>query len=170
MEGSMLPAVLTARRPGRTLVRARILAGALVWLPLALAGVLLAGLWGVLGASTVGLLVVLTVVLTAFSATLALALGAFAPRFETVRAFGGVEAPTPTTIALLGHSFLTTVVAAFGVAAVVLPLVVDTLGTTERTELLVQLGGLAMWGVVALAVSFACYRYAIRRLNTFVYE
>ena len=170
IEGSMLPAVLTARKPGRSLVRARILAGTLVWLPLALAGVLVVGLWGVLGARTVALLLVVTMVLTAFSATLALALGAFSPRFETVRAFGGVEAPTPTTVALLGHSFLTTVVAVFGVLAVVLPLVVDALGASPRAELLTQTGGLALWSGVVLAASFACYRYAVRRLNTFVYE
>lgn len=170
MEGAMLPAVLTAERPGRTLVRARVLAGTLVWLPLALVGVLVAGLWGVLDGRTVALLLVVTVVLTAFSATLALALGAFAPRFETVRAFGGVEAPTPTTVALLGHSFLTTVVAVFGVLAVVLPLVVDALGTSQRAELFAQVGGLALWGGVVLAASFACYRYAIRRLDAFVYE
>jgi hypothetical protein len=170
MEGSMLPSILTTPEPGRTLARARILAGTLVWLPLALVGVLAVGFWGVLDASTVALLVVVTVVLTAFSTTVALALGAFSPRFETVRAFGGVEAPTPTTIALLGHSFLTTIVAAFGFLAVLLPLVLDTAVTTGGSELFVQIGGVVAWAALLLAVAFSCYRYAVGRLNTFVYE
>lgn len=170
MEGSMLPAVLTTPSPGRTLVRARILGGALVWLPLAVLGVVGFGLPGRLPTATVGLLVVATVVLTAFSCTLAVALGAFSPRFETVRAFGGVEAPTPTTVALLGHSFLTTVVAVGGFLAVLLPVLLAGGPVTGGSALTTQLAGLGLWSAVLLAVSFGCYRYAVGRLNTFVYE
>jgi len=170
IEGSMLPAVLTTPRPGRPLARARILAGALVWLPLAVLGIAALGLRGRLPVTTVGFLVAVTVVLTAFSCTLALALGAFSPRFETVRAFGGVEAPTPTTVALLGHSFVTTVVAVVGFLAVLLPVLFPGGPTTGGSAHAAQLTGFCVWAGVLLAVSFACYRYAVGRMNAFVYE
>lgn len=170
VEGSMLPSILTTPDPGRTLVRARVLAGTLLWLPPTLLVVLGLGLWGRIPATTVAFLVAATLVLTAFSCALALALGAFSPRFETVRAFGGVEAPTPTTVALLGHSFVTTIVAVFGLLAVILPVAVDAGPFTGSPEVAVQLAGLALWAGVLLALSLACYRYAIHRLNTFTYE
>lgn len=169
-EGSMLPTIVTTPSPGRSLVRARVLAGALLWLPLSLLMIAGFGAYSRLQAVDVLFLAVIAVALSWFSCTMALALGAAAPRFEDVRAFGGVEAPTPTTVALLGHSFLTVIVAAIGFAAVFVPDVYDEPPLTGTTELLAQLGGLAFWTISVGAIGVICYRYAVRRVNTFTRE
>jgi len=170
IEGSMLPAIATVPTPGRTLVRARMLAGLLLWGPLTVLLVAGLGLYSTLPVEDVAFAVAFTVVLALFSATLAPALGAFSPRFETVRAFGGVEAPTPTTVSLLGHSFLTTIVGALGLAFVFGPAVYDSPPLVGRAELFAQIAGLAFWAVSLMFVARICYRYAIRRLNTFTYD
>jgi ABC-2 type transport system permease protein len=170
IEGSMLPAIVTTPSPGRTLVRARVLAGALLWLPLALFLIVGLGWFSSLGTVDVAFVAVLAVALTWFSCTLALALGAAAPRFESVRAFGGVEAPTPTTVALLGHSFLTAILAALGFAAVFVPTLYDGPPFSGTTVLLARLVGLAFWTASIGAIGAICYRYAIRRVNAFTYE
>jgi hypothetical protein len=167
IEGSMLPAIATVPTPGRVLVRARMLAGLLLWGPLTVLLVAGLGLYSTLAVEDVAFAVAFTIVLSLFSATLALALGAFSPRFETVRAFGGVEAPTPTTVSLLGHSFLTTIVGVLGLAFVFGPAIYDRPPLVGRAELFAQVAGLAFWAVSLLFVGRICSRYAVRRLNTF---
>lgn len=168
MERSMLPSLLTTPSPGRALVRARLLAGVLLWLPLTLGGVGLIGWYSTLGAAEVGALAAVVVVLTGFSSTLALALGSFSPRFESVQAFGSVEAPTPTTGVLLGHTLLTVLFALFGLLFAFAPGLLNRLAGTG--ELLVQVGGLAFWTVGAVLVGGLCYRYAVGRMDRFTYE
>jgi ABC-2 type transport system permease protein len=169
VEGSMLPTIMTTPTPGRLLVRARMLAGILVWGPLTGLLVVALGVYGTLSPRDLLLLLAFTGVLMAFSSVLALALGAFSPRFETVRAFGGVEAPTPTTISLLGHSFLTGIVAVLGLAFVFGPDLYDRPPLVGRTELLAQVAGLLFWAISLLFIGGICYRYAIRRMNEFTY-
>ncbi|AQL41513.1 hypothetical protein BV210_01750 [Halorientalis sp. IM1011] len=169
-EGSMLPAVLTTPSPGRTLVRARILAGALLWLPPTLLVVSLTGWYGVIDPVSLVYVLGFTLVLTGFSCLLALGLGAFAPRFEAVRAFGGVEAPTPTTVALLGHSFSTTVVALVGLAAVFAPVVVDLPMFAGGSARLVRAVAFLAWSSLLALAGLGCYRYTVARLDRYTYE
>ncbi|RXK51108.1 hypothetical protein [Halorientalis pallida] len=169
-EGSMLPAVLTTPSPGRTLVRARILAGTILWLPVTLLGVVLTGWYSTLGSVNLAYVLVYAIVLTGFSSLLALGLGAFAPRFEAVRAFGGVEAPTPTTAALLGHSFLTTVVAVAGIAAVFVPVVIDAPPFAGGSAQLVRAVGFLAWATLLALAAAGCYRYTVARLDGYTYE
>jgi hypothetical protein len=166
----MLPTIMTTPRPGRVLVRARMLAGMLLWGPLTLLSVAAIGVYGTLTAVDLVFVIAFVGVLTVFSAALALALGSFAPRFETVRAFGGVEAPTPTTISLLGHSFLTGIVAAVGLGFVFGPDLYDQSPFVGTTEILAQLAGLLFWTISLALIGGICYRYAIRRMNEFSYE
>lgn len=169
-EGSMLPALLTTPSPGRPLVRARLLAGTVLWLPLTLLVVLSTGWYGALDAGTLAYVLALAVVLTGFSSLLALALGAFAPRFEAVRAFGGVEAPTPTTVALLGHSFLTTMVALVGIATIFGPVVVDAPRVAGGSAQLIQAVAFLAWTALLALVGTGCYRYTVARLDGYTYE
>ncbi len=169
-EGSMLPAVLTTPSPGRTLVRARILAGTLLWLPPTLLAAALTGWYSVLDPVSLVYVLAFAVVLTGFSSLLALGLGALAPRFETVRAFGGVEAPTPTTAALLGHSFVTTVVAVAGIATVFLPVVIDVPTVAGDSAHLVRAVGFLAWASLLALVATGCYRYTVARLDGYTYE
>ncbi|MFB6206616.1 MAG: hypothetical protein ABEJ05_08850, partial [Haloglomus sp.] len=170
VEGTMLPNIVATPSPGRALVRARMLAGILLWSPVTLLSLVGLGLYSTLQVRDVLLAVALILVLTVFSATLALALGVFSPRFETVRAFGGVEAPTPTTVALLGHSFVTAIVTALGLGFVFGPDFYDRPPLVGTTELLAQSGGLVFWSLAVLAMSGICYQYAVRRVNEFTYE
>ncbi|SEN83024.1 hypothetical protein SAMN05216388_1005150 [Halorientalis persicus] len=169
-EGSMLPAVLTTPSPGRTLTHARILAGTLLWLPLTLLAVVLTGWYSVLDPVSLAYVLAYTVVLAAFSSLLALGLGAFAPRFEAVRAFGGAEAPTPTTAALLGHSFVTTVVAVAGIAAVFVPVLIDAPPFVGGSAHLLRAVGFLAWATLLALVASGCYRYAVARLDGYTYE
>jgi hypothetical protein len=167
VEGSMLATIATVPSPGRVIVRARILAGVLVWLPVTLLAVVTLGWYTALPPIDTVLVATVAVVLTWFSCTLALALGAAAPRYETVRAFGGVEAPTPTTVALLGHSFGVVVFAVVGLLLVFLPRFLPGPPVAWAGERVLQLGGLTFWAVSAGLVGAMCYRYAVRRLDTF---
>ncbi|WP_335998546.1 hypothetical protein [Halorientalis halophila] len=169
-EGSMLPATLTTSAPRRSVLRARILAGLFLWLPPALLVVVFGGWYSTLDAGTVSLVVAATVVLAGFSSALALALGVFAPRFESVRAFGGVEAPTPTTAALLGHSVLSALAAGLGVLVLFAPPVFDGARLPAGSVRLAQAAGFLTWAALLALVGFGCYRYAVRRLDRFTYE
>jgi hypothetical protein len=169
-EGAMLPAILTTPSPGRTLVRARILAGTVLCLPATLLIVTLTGWYGVLDPGSLAYVLVYAVVLAGFSCLLALALGAFAPRFEAVRAFGGVKAPTPTTAALLGHSFLTTVVAVAGIGAVFVPVVLDSPTFAGGSAQLIQAAAFLTWVCLLAAAGTGCYRYAVARLDGYAYD
>lgn len=169
-EGSMLPAVLTTPSSGRPLVHARILAGTVLWLPLTLLVVVLTGWYSVLDPVSLAYVLAFTLVLTGFSSLLALGLGALAPRFETVRAFGGVEAPTPTTAALLGHSFVTTVVAVVGITTVFVPVVVDAPAFAGDSAELLRAAGFLAWAALLALVATGCYRYTVARLDGYTYE
>jgi len=170
VEGSMLPAILTTPRPGPAIVRARLLAGTLLFLPLSLSVVFGLGWYSTLGTTGILLLAGVVVVLTVASCAIALALGSFSPRFETVRAFGGVEAPTPTTVSLIGHTILVAIVAGLGLAAVFGPALLDGPPFVGRTELLAQSAGLFVWTAVVGSVSYACYQYAVQRVNGYTVE
>lgn len=167
VERSMLPAILTVRTPGRAVVRTRFLAGQFLWLPVTLGAVLATGLYSRLDPASVVAIAVVTAALGVFSGTVALALGSFAPRFDPVRSFGGVEAPTPTSVALLGHTFLTSLVAGVGYVLVFLP---DILNATGRSRLLVEGGGLGAWVLVVGSITVGCYQYAVGRLDGFTYD
>lgn len=168
VEGSMLPTVLTSATPARNLVRSRLLAGSLLWVPPVLAVVVLLGGVGSLTAAETVLVAAFAVVFAGFSCAFALAVGLFAPRFETVRAFGGVEAPTPTTIALVGHSLVGGVVGFVGLVPIFLPRLLERLPSAMR--LLVQVSGLGLWAAVVGLVGYGCYRYAAGRARTFRYD
>jgi len=170
MAGAVLPSILTTPSPGRQFVRARLLAGPLLWVPPTLVVVLALGWYGQLTPPNVGFLCVFAVVLAAFSSALAVALGTFSPRFESVTAFGGVETATPTTPVLLGHTLGTGTAALLGLATVFVPTLVGALPYVGRDAAVARLAGLGVWTLLVCVVAAFCYRYAVGRVETFVYE
>lgn len=170
MEGSMLPTVVTSPTPVRALVHSRLLAGLLLWVPPLLLAVAGLGWYGRLGPAETLLLAGVVPLLASFSCTFALAAGLFAPRFETVAAFGDIEAPTPTTVALLGHTLGVVFVAALGLLLTFGPRLVDAEAALGVDGVVVQLAGFGVWAVCVVPLTYACYRYARGRAATFVYE
>ncbi|MCY4729047.1 hypothetical protein KY092_00580 [Natronomonas gomsonensis] len=162
-EGAALPAVVLARAAGRTLVRARMMAGIALLLPPALILAVVAGVVGPMTLTTAALVVAFGVVLTGFSAALAVGLGTLIPNFESQRVFG-VEAVQPTPWAVFGHLFSVGVAALVGFLAIAVPHLLDTSSVAIR---ILPVGAVS---ALLAVVGFVCYRYAIRRVETFTYE
>lgn len=170
-EGAMLQVLVTVPTPGRTFLRARALAGLLVGLPVAVVGVAVAGSIGPQTPTEVASIAAFSVVLAVTSAGLALGVGSFAPRFEAVRAFGGTEAVTPTTLALIGHMFGLLVLAAVGFLLLVVPQLFGLLpGISADSPALLSMAGLAVVSLVLLAIGGGGYVYAARRFERYTVE
>lgn len=159
-EGTMLTQIVLAETPARTFVHARLLAGAVVGLALAVPGALLAGLTASFVSvpmAVLGTALVVCTVLT--SAAVALGLGGVLPTFEAIEVFDSVETLAPSRLAGLIHGGLTASLlgAAVGVAAVVTR--PDLLSAPARLGLL---GGfVATAGILADGGR----RYAIARIR-----
>lgn len=170
VEGSVLPVLLTNPAPGRAVVRSRALAGLVVCLAVGLPVVVGLCWYSRQSAAETALLVAFVVVLSGFAAVLAPALGTFSPRFDAVRAFGGVEAPTPTTATMLGYALTTVLVAVVGLAALFVPAAIDRPPFVGPTERVVQAGALGVWTAVVGLAAALCYRYAVGRIDGFRYD
>ena len=161
-ERSALPtAVLSSS--GKTLIRARMVAGVAPLLPLAVVVAILAGVVGPMALSTTALVVTFGVVLTGFSAAVAVGLGTLVPNFESQRVFG-VEAVQPTPWAVFGHLFGVGIAALVGFLAIAAPHLLDS------PSLAVRVGPVAVVSGVLAVVAVVFYRYAVRRVERFTYE
>jgi hypothetical protein len=160
---SVLSLLFLTATPPRRFVQGRLVAGLTVGLPLAVGGPVVAALLGpptlldALGFAAVGAL------LTATSATVAMALGTAFPRFES-RNMYGVEAVTPSTIALLVHNMGTLVT---GLVALVVTGIALGEGLGAGT---LVFGALGVTVVVVLAVGAGSYYYAVRRFRGYTVE
>ncbi|WP_439027556.1 lysostaphin resistance A-like protein [Haloarchaeobius sp. DT45] len=116
-EEEMLAQLLLATMPAAVLLRARMLLGVLVGVPLVLVGTTLLALGPLSGveALTLG---VYWVALTLASASFALGVGSLTPRYTPVRLFARVESVAPSVTAIVYHLVVTTVLVAAGPALV----------------------------------------------------
>jgi ABC-2 type transport system permease protein len=162
-ERAALPTVVLSPAVGTTVVRARMTAGVVPLLPFAVAIAVGAGLLGPMTLSTTALVVVFGTVLTGFSATLAVGLGALIPHFESQRVFG-VESVQPTPWAVFGHLFGVGIAALVGFLAIAAPHLLDT------PSFAVRILPVGVVSALLAVVGFVFYRYAIRRVETFTYE
>lgn len=160
-EGAMLSQLVLAETPAETFVHGRLVAGLLVGLPMALAGVALGTLTLPTRppAGAVALFTVLVVATVVTSAALALGLGSVLPKFETVEVFDSVETLAPSIVAAVIHGALVLfmLVGAVGVSALA--------AISESPLTLVQRGALLGSLVLCLlALGDGSRRYAIARL------
>lgn len=102
--GPALPAVLTSTVSGRDVVTGTVLAGVLCTLPLALVVPSVAGLVSPLDPAEAGLVTVGTVVGTLVTPVLAVGVGAWFPRFGTVRITNNRRAVMPSKSAFVIYS------------------------------------------------------------------
>ncbi|MFC7046687.1 hypothetical protein ACFQH6_15880 [Halobacteriaceae archaeon GCM10025711] len=165
-EGRVLPVLVTSGTTGRAFVRGRMLAGLVVGVPVILvAGVV--GLAGPLPAWQVAAVAGFGLVLAPVSVAVAVGIGAFAPRFEAVRSYGGVETVTPRTLSILGHTTVVGLLAGVSVLVVFLPSVAGDVGVGSAQVALVQAGALAVVAAVLGGVGVGAYRYAVRRFDAY---
>ncbi|MCT9094409.1 type II CAAX endopeptidase family protein [Haloarchaeobius sp. HME9146] len=145
-EEEMLAQLLLATMPAAVLLRARMMLGVLVGVPLVLVGTTLLALGPLapLDALAVG---GYWVALTLASAAFALGVGTLAPRYTPVRLFARVESVAPSVTAIVYHLVATTVLVAAGPALVL-----------AEFDLLLVVGFL--FGLLVL-VTDGSYRYAL---------
>ncbi len=150
-EDGMLSEIVLSEFPPHTFVRARILAGTLVGVPLVALGATLLSI-GDFAAGAVVAAEFVWIALTPASAAVGVGVGSLLPQSEA----GSVDVPTPDTLAILAHGTVTAVlaVAAGGFAAGAYGLPVSAFG----------LVGVAL--LTALLVDL-CYRYAVGVIPTY---
>ncbi|WP_267640853.1 CPBP family intramembrane glutamic endopeptidase [Haloarchaeobius amylolyticus] len=116
-EEEMLAQHLLATLPTAVVLRARLLLGVVVGVPLVLVGTLLLAL-GPLSLVDAAALGGYWLALTLASAAFALGVGSLAPRYTPVRLFARVESVAPSVTAIVYHLVVTTVLVAAGPALV----------------------------------------------------
>jgi membrane protease YdiL (CAAX protease family) len=163
-DGSMIQELTLTPTSPATFMHARLLAGIALGLPVAVVGVVLFALGSDLGLSLQQVVagVVVASLLVIVSATFALGIGSFLPRFGTVRLFESVEAPSPSTMAFIIHTVVTSLLALAGSAVV---WVVTEGGTSVSPTL--QWGSLGALAVGLMIIGDGSRRYAIERLAWF---
>lgn len=162
-EGDVMSVIVLSRAPGAVLVRGRALAGLVIGAPLAVSGVVVAAWVGSGSLPLTAAAALFAASLCLFSSASASAIGAFAPQFESAKAFGNVKVVQPRPLALVLFVFLLTVPGAVGATPLVLavhgPLSIAT-GSL----------GAVMVSVVALGIGFGGYRYASGRLDSYTVD
>ncbi len=161
-EGAMLSQLVLAATPAATFVRARLLAGLLVGVPLAAAGVALVSLTlpVAVPAGAFALWTVLVAATVVTSAALALGIGSVLPKFETTEVFDSVETLAPSVIAAIIHGVLVLALLAGSTAVTgLVALPGSPLGPVERTVVL----GVA--GLCLASLADGSRRYAVARLE-----
>ncbi|WP_254761910.1 hypothetical protein [Natrinema marinum] len=178
--GPALPAVLTSTLTGRQAIRGRILAGALVGVPLALVVSLAFGLVSPLSLERTAALVAATTVGAVITPALATGIGTAFPRFGSVNVTNNREAVMPSKTSFAVYTL-----------AIVLPAVAAVVLYLEAPELIASvISSLSSWtplpavtvsaraitigswvvligGLLAPAVS---YRYAVERFDWYALE
>ncbi len=178
--GPALPAVVTTTVSGRSMITGRIVAGALVAVPLALFVSLGVGVASPLSLEQTGVLVAATTVGAIASPALATGVGSLFPRFGTVTLTSNRDAVMPSKSAFAGYTLALALPVASAVvlytgleapvATAVSTLLAQLPGPTIRLQPAVIAGGawaVLVAGVIAPPLSAV---YATRRFNGFVQE
>ncbi|RKD97774.1 hypothetical protein [Halopiger aswanensis] len=173
--GPGLPAVLTSTLTGRQAIRGRVLAGALVGVPIAIVASAVLGFVSPLSLEHTAALVAGTAVGAVATPALATGVGSAFPRFGSVKVTNNREAVMPSKTAFLVYTLSIALPAA---AAVVLyleapELIADLIATvsawTPGPELAIsaQTITVAAWIVlvVGLVAPLVSYRYAVERFD-----
>ncbi|EMA06439.1 hypothetical protein [Haloferax denitrificans] len=153
--------LLTATAP-RTLVRGRVLAGAILGVPVAAALPLATVALGTPPLSAVAFALV-GVFMCLAAAAFAVGLGAAYPIYEE-REFWGATTVVPSTLVLMAFMFVVG-------PGTVIGLVATWFGVTGHlapTPLLAA--GLGLYLLLTVGVSYGSYRYAIRRYRTYTFD
>lgn len=163
-EGSMLQELTLTPTSAATFVHARLLAGVALGLPVAVVGVVLFAVGSDQGLSLQQVIAggVGAALLVIMSATFALGIGSFLPRFGTVRLFESVETVAPSTMAFAIHTVVTSVLTLASSAVV---WVVTDGGTSVSPTL--RWGSLGVLAVGLLIIGDGSRQYAIERLAWF---
>ncbi|WP_090618829.1 hypothetical protein [Natrinema salaciae] len=178
--GPALPAVVTSTLTGRQAIRGRIVAGALVSVPIALLVSLAVGIVSPLSLERTGALVAGTVVGAVVTPALASGIGSAFPRFGSVNVTNNREAVMPSKTAFLVYTLAIMLPA---VAAVVLYLeapetIAGLIATVSAwapgPELTVSARSITVgaWLVLVggLLAPFVSYRYAVERFDWYAFE
>ncbi|WP_049922882.1 hypothetical protein [Halopiger djelfimassiliensis] len=178
--GPALPAVVTSSITGRQAVRGRILAGALVGVPLAIVVSLAVGVLSPLSLERTGLLVVGTTVGAVATPALATGIGSAFPRFGSVSVTNNREAVMPSKTAFLVY----TLAIAFPAAAAVVvsldapELIAGAVAAASAwalgAEVAVSPDAIAIvaWTVLVLGLLAppVSYRYAVERFDWYTLD
>ncbi|MEY7848844.1 lysostaphin resistance A-like protein [Natrarchaeobius sp. A-rgal3] len=148
-EGSMLGQLVLAAYSPETFVRARILVGTAIGLPLVLGGTALLTV-DELGGLEAPLIGGFLAVMVPVSACFAVGVGTLLPRSEPGRVLEKFEAKPPETLAILVHGAVVTALAAAGAF-----LLIGDLAPVARV------GGLAAVALCSLIAADAGYRFAV---------
>ena len=178
--GPALPAVMTATLTGRQAIRGRIVAGALVGVPVALVAALGIGLVSPLSLEHTAALTAGTAVGAVAAPALATGVGSVFPRFGSVKVTNNREAVMPSKTAFLVY---TAAIALPAVAAVVLYLEAPELiaafvaavsAAAPGPELAISARTITVWAWLTLVVGLVAppvsYRYAVERFDWYHLE
>ncbi|SEW13667.1 hypothetical protein [Natrinema salifodinae] len=178
--GPALPAVVTSTLTGRQAIRGRVLAGALVGVPLALVVSSLVGVVSPLSLERTPVLIAATAVGAVAAPALATGIGSAFPRFGSVNVTNNREAVMPSKTAFVVY---TLAIALPAIAATVLYLdapdaiagiVAAVSAGTPGPEVTVPVRGItvAAWTVLVagLIAPLVSYRYAVERFDWYALE
>lgn len=179
--GRSLPAVLTATVSGRQVMLGRLLAGALVAVPVGIGVTLLAGVASPLTLEQSALLAAGTVVGAVATPALAVGVGSAFPRFGSVRVTNNREAVMPSktafvvyTLAIAAPAAAALVLVVGGAPGLIAAVVTAILSLPPGLELTVPATAVvaAAWAVLAagLLAPLVSLRYAIRRFDGYALE
>lgn len=148
-EGAMLGQLVLTETPPESFVRARVLAGTVVGLPVVLVGTALLAV-GPLSAVEAALAGAFWVVLLPASAGLAVGIGSLLPKTEPGQVLERIEARPPEFVAIAAHAVLTGMLAVAGGVLLVLDLPAT-----------LRWGGLAAVALSTVIAGDAGYRFAV---------
>jgi ABC-2 type transport system permease protein len=157
-----LPVLLLTATDTRTLVRGRSLAGLAVGVPVVVAVPLTSILVGTRPVHAVGFAVV-GCLMCLPAASVALGLGAAYPVYEE-REFWGTETVVPSTLVMMGYSFVV------GGGTVIGLLVTWYVLTGHLTLNPLPLAALGVYLALTVGVSYGSYRYALRRYRRYTFD
>ncbi|MDY6780932.1 MAG: hypothetical protein SV760_10435, partial [Halobacteria archaeon] len=169
-ESSMLDTLLTTPVDGEEFVRARMLSGLILGVPVVVVGNFIAEPFNPFSPLTSLVVTVFGVLLCLYTAALGVGIGSFAPRFQPVRSrtFDDVEVVRPTIVALLGYTFVSLLAAVLGLLVFGFPEVLGLLPYVgDLPTLWVRVGGAAVLVAVLGVVGYRSYVYAVERFNRY---
>lgn len=175
-EGTMLSQLVLAKRPAKTFIHGRLVAGLALGAVIAVLGAIVTtlGLLSLVSArpttlqavALAGLGPLLLATLLVTSACFAVGIGAVLPKFETTEVFDSVEALAPSFIAAIIHGL---VILGLTVGGVIVALVL-TPGVAPSPTPAIAGFAVVLFGTTTLALADGSRRYAIARLRDYGHE
>jgi hypothetical protein len=171
-QGSVLSTTLLSRVDGRRFVRAHVLAGLLVAVPVGTVIVAVLGVLSPLAARDVAVLSALAPVTMVVASGLAIGIGTAFPRFEATNVTRSMEAVVPSpwafvlfSVHLAATSLAAVLVGVSGVRELLAALVDLLLSVTVGTETIRIVAAVALVALLLLPV--VSYRYAVRTFDRY---